>query len=208
MKQFMYFVKGYHMTKLQIKVQPDFWFTLSLALVFIPVPWLLSWLVAASIHEIFHYIALRICGYSVKQIHIGASGTGMESDLEPGFKMILCALAGPISGFLLLLLVHIFPRIAICGFLQSICNILPIYSLDGGRALRGILFILFKENTALKLCMYTEKIIIILITALLCYGTIRLDLGIVPLLLIIVFLARKKYLANHSGWRYNMVSRK
>ncbi len=208
MMRCMHSAKISPMNKLQIKVQPDFLITLSLALILIPVPWLLSWLVAAAIHELFHLIMLRLCRYTVMSFNIGASGAGIEADMEPGLKMVLCAAAGPLAGFMLLPAVHIIPRIAICGLLQSLCNLLPVYPLDGSRLLIGFLSLCLEQNAVVKICSYIEKMVIAAIVITACYGTFRLHLGIMPLILMFVMLTKKKYLANHYAWRYNIGNRK
>ena len=199
----MYSAKKSPMKKLQISVQPDFWILLSVSLIFIPIPWILSWLVAASIHEIFHIITLRISGYSFRRLNIGAYGAGIEADLESNLKMALCALAGPISGFFLLPFIHIIPRVVICGLLQSLCNLIPIYPLDGGRIITGIIFTLFKKETATKIGAIIEKSVRITIFATVCYGVIRFKLGIFPRFILYILFA-KKYLANHDQGQYNI----
>lgn len=63
----------------------------------------------------------------------------MHSCISSAGREVLCALAGPLGGFLLLFLLHSAPRIALCAFVQSVCNLIPVYPLDGGRALYGFL---------------------------------------------------------------------
>ena len=192
----------------KIDIQPEFIIFLSLGLLVIPVPWLLSWILAGVIHELFHFVALRLCEYPVKNIKIGFSGARLETEMEPGFKMALCAIAGPVSGFLLLAAVHIIPRIAICGLLQSAWNLLPVYPLDGSRVIIGLLSVVYDEKTVKTICLYLERSVILLIWIIACYATFQMHLGIMPILLAFVLFIRKKLLANHQAWRYNIGNRR
>ena len=103
-----------------IRILPDFFLCLSFLLLIIPVKWLLSWLIAAALHELFHILALKVCGFQIRMICVGAFGAKIETDAEYGFRSILCALAGPLAGFLLLLFLRKIPMIALCGLFQSI----------------------------------------------------------------------------------------
>lgn len=203
----MHFAKRLVMNKGPIKIHPYIWIVLSIALLFIPFRWFISWIIAATIHELFHIIALRMCNFEIKCFRIGPSGACIEADMKPGIKMAFCALAGPLSGFILLLFVHRIPRIAICGLLQSLCNMLPVYPLDGSRIFRGVLSSVFNEDTANFINGYLEKTVIILLCIVSCYATFRLDLGLMPLILMLVLFAKKKHLANQAVWRYNTDNR-
>ena len=72
----------------------------------------------------------------------------------------LCALAGPVGGFLLLSMCRIYPELAVWGMFQSIYNLLPVYPLDGGRAVRCIALILFPRYADI-VCLCIEMVTII-----------------------------------------------
>lgn len=73
------------------------------------------------------------------EIRIGVSGTVIVTSEMGTWQEMICALAGPAGSFSLLLLSRYFPNVAACAVLQGVYNLMPIYPLDGGRALRCLL---------------------------------------------------------------------
>ncbi|MGM9605354.1 MAG: metalloprotease [Faecousia sp.] len=112
----------------------------------IPLRWIFAAFLAALAHELGHYWAVRLLGGTVSGADISIHGARMEVfPMSPG-RELLCVLAGPVVSFSLLALAHFFPRIAICGLIQGIYNLLPIYPLDGGKALRCTISLLEKQR--------------------------------------------------------------
>ncbi len=120
-----------------VSVTPGFLIQLATAILLLPINWVAAWLFAAVFHESCHYIVLRLYNVRVFSMRIGFSGAIIETEPMQPKQELLTALAGPFGGLVLLLLIRIFPRIAICALLQSLFNLLPIYPFDGGRALRA-----------------------------------------------------------------------
>ena len=116
----------------------------------VPLHWLLSSLAAACFHELCHYAALRLMGGKILSLQIQANGTTMEIVPLPTEKELLCALAGPMGSILLLSMVRFFPRVALCAGIQGVFNLLPLYPLDGGRAIRCGLRLLEEKYLAKK----------------------------------------------------------
>lgn len=168
-----------------------FYLWLAVAIVLLPIKWLVAWIIAIIAHEIFHYIALRLFGYPVVQIHIGFRGVKMVTEEPRGKSGVCCALAGPLAGFLLFVFVRWIPRIAICGLMQSVYNLLPFYPLDGGRALRCILQRVVKNGAVIKIHRGIEAATCAAIVILLLIIFIWLDLKILPVLGIVCLLASK-----------------
>lgn len=168
-----------------------FYLWLALAIVLLPIKWLIAWIVAILVHEIFHYIALRLFGYPICQIHIGLHGVKMVTEESRGKSGVCCALAGPLSGFLLLFFVRWIPRIGICGLVLSVYNMLPFYPLDGGRALRCILQGVIKNGAAIKIHRGIEIAVFAAIVIMLLIIFILLGLKILPVIGIACLLAGK-----------------
>ena len=105
-------------------------------LLVLPLRWFIASLIAAGIHELGHYGAVLLCKGRMNSVRIGAFHCVMNAtDLTP-WQEILCICAGPIAGFATLFLAPWMPVTAVCGFLQTVYNLLPVYPLDGGRLVR------------------------------------------------------------------------
>jgi stage IV sporulation protein FB len=116
----------------------SFFIYLVLLLLILPLPWFLGALLAALVHELCHILAVFLCNGSVLSIQATYKGAEIEAAPMAQQKICLCALAGPAGSFLCLLVSEYFPEMALCGLVQGAYNLLPLYPLDGGRALRCI----------------------------------------------------------------------
>ena len=112
---------------------------LSLWILVIPWRWLGAMAVAAGIHELAHILALRLLGVRIYGIRFFARGIYLETGQMTLVEECVCAAAGPVGSFALLLLIRVFPEAAILGLGQGMFNLIPIYPFDGGRVLRALL---------------------------------------------------------------------
>lgn len=161
----------------------------ALLLLTLPINWLLAMLAAAVFHELCHVLMISLLGGSVLGIKIGVGGAEIETEpLRPG-RELACALAGPFGSLLLVLLCRVFPRLAICAGIQALFNLLPIYPLDGGRALRcGVEMILPKRADGVTRWIELGSVSVIGILAVV--GAAVFHLGVAPLLFALVLILR------------------
>ena len=110
----------------------------ALMLLLFPVRFLAGVLLAAFIHELGHILAVKLSGGRVLAIRLRSCGARIETaPMSPGWAAF-CALAGPAAGALTIFAWKSYPELALAGLVQTVFNLIPVYPLDGGRALRNI----------------------------------------------------------------------
>ena len=123
---------------MNISADRGFFPVLALMLLLFPLRFLVGVLLAALIHELGHLLALKLARGRVLSIRLRSFGARIEAaPMSPG-RAALCALAGPAAGALTIFAYKTFPELALAGLVQTVFNLLPVYPLDGGRALRNI----------------------------------------------------------------------
>ena len=156
---------------------------IALLLMMIPFRLFAAVVISAVIHECFHIASIRIMGKEIHALQIGPRGAIIHTQIMSDKEELICALAGPLSGFFLIFFFKWTPVIALTGFVHSLYNLLPIYPTDGGRILRCGMRLLFPCNVADKVQYWTEVVTLSIISAVCAYGTVFLRLGIIPAIL-------------------------
>lgn len=176
----------------RVKFSGGFCISLALMLLMVPLKWLLAAALAAVLHEACHYLAIRACSGKWDGVKLYSFAAHLPLPEMSRGREVLCALAGPVGGLCLLLLARWAPRLALCGAMQSAYNLLPIYPLDGGRALQSGLLLFLSPPTAARVCRVLEILCKTGICLLALYGCFWLKLGIFPLLMAALLLIRVK----------------
>ena len=140
----------------------------------------------ALIHELGHLLAGLLLGMKPEKIELMPFGVSISfkikveeynKKIKKGnlleIKKILVAIAGPLTNFIIILItnslkIDIFKGLIIIytNFLIMIFNLLPIYPLDGGRVLKGILHINFGIRKSELYTNIISKVMVAIITAI------------------------------------------
>lgn len=163
-------------------------------------------IIFALIHELGHLVAGLIMGMKPEKMEIKPYGVSISFKLTTKdynkkilkgnmleIKKIIVALAGPFTNFIIILIAKniefgLFSDLMIIysNLVLILFNLLPIYPLDGGRILNGILHIQFGKRKAEK---YINSISFVCLVLLTLVGSILVySLKNISIFLIIVCL--------------------
>ena len=141
----------------------------------------------AIIHEIGHLLAGILLGLKPAKIEIRPFGVSIDFDIKGKdynvkikkgnlleIKKIFVALAGPMTNALIIIILMLSNTfnfdyddkmmMIFSNMTLIIFNVLPIYPLDGGRILKGIIYIFNGKHTAEKYIYRISYITLIMIT--------------------------------------------
>lgn len=176
-------------SKLSMAVSGGFLILLALMVLILPLQWVTAALIAALFHEWCHILAIRLCGGKTSGLEVGAGGARLQAKGLSRGQELVCSLAGPLGGLFLLLFARWIPRTAVCAGFQSLFNLLPIYPLDGGRALHCL-------GIGDRGCQLIECTCLGGILLLGAWATFQLHLGVIPFGIALLILLRAKRPCN------------
>lgn len=146
-------------------------------------------MIFAIIHELGHLIAGLMLKFKPEEIRLTPVGLRIQfkaSDEEYKIenaksytiKKAIIALAGPLTNLLIATItvvmaklnlstqnMYIYLLIVYANFLIAIFNLIPIYPMDGGRAVKEILKLVYGNKKAYKITYFLSKTVLILLTA-------------------------------------------
>jgi len=165
-----------------IRFDDRVWFLLALWILILPLKWLAAAIAAACIHELFHIAAILLQGGKLRRVLIRPLGTVMEAEGISGFGEAVCALAGPVGSLIPVLLIHRMPLIGLCAMVQGGFNLLPVYPMDGGRALLRLLEVLCPAR-AERLASRIGLCVLTVLLAVTVVGAVVFSLGYMPIVI-------------------------
>lgn len=180
------------MDKIHWSVSISFYIVYALMLFLLPLKWACAWIIAATVHEIFHIFALVLCRCRITRVHISAAGASIETENLSPVQSALCSLAGPLGSLCLLTTSGIFPRLALCATWQCCYNLLPMRDMDGGRALHQILSFCLGGHKADKLCLIIHYTVLFVVCFVGVWAGIFRHLGVLPILISSLILIRNR----------------
>lgn len=147
----------------------------------------------AILHEIGHLLMGIFLGLKPEKIELIPMGlavsfkvniTDFNKKKKRGnvkvLKEIFIAIAGPAVNLLIIFIAIFFVKnetlknlLIYANLLIFIFNLLPIYPLDGGRILKGILHIILGRKESTKLCYNISMIVTIIVTAVASIGILH-----------------------------------
>lgn len=160
---------------------------LAALLMFLPLDWVLSAFTAALIHEFCHIAVLLILGGKISRVRISVTGCVLDAEAPVDFVSFCSILAGPIGSIALLILAESLPKIAVCGFIHGLYNLLPFFPLDGGRGLHLIFESLIPKyaDTVIWWTGWIACCILLTTAVWCCYA---FSWGIVPIFLVLFWI--------------------
>ena len=172
-----------------LQVDNGTWIWWAVLLLLLPIPWLLAVLVAAFAHEVCHVCAICLLGGRIHALRLGPYGAVIEAEGVHGLQEALCALAGPFGSFCLLFLTRKWPMLGLCGLLHGSFNLLPIYPMDGGRAVLRMLEYCFPTR-ADQIAGRIELGTCIFLFSGSVLWLVKYEVGYIPICILLVLLVR------------------
>lgn len=169
-----------------LSINASVYIVCAIVLFFLPVSWLFAWCIAVFLHELSHYIALRLLRIEIYRIEFNLSGAKMETEALGKRQELVAALAGPLGALCVVPFIRWFPRVGICAIIQSGYNLLPVMPLDGGRAVKCVCEKVFPRPYAQSFSRLVGNITILALLSGGLYVGVNLRMGCLPLFIVFI----------------------
>lgn len=182
----------------KIQIDSSAYILCALMLLVIPLRWCAAAFGAALFHETCHIMMLSLLRCRIYGLKIHGNGAEILTQPLSPLEEVLAAAAGPTGSFALQFFSGVFPRLAICGFLQGIFNMLPFYPMDGGRITAVFLNTCLRNSNAHTLFTVIEAVTMVGISVF----SLSLGLGLLipaAFLIPIVLAKLEKFLAKRTN---------
>lgn len=165
----------------KVSIYPGLFLLCAVLLLMLPLRWILAAMCSIAVHELCHMLAIRAFHKKIYHVQVGMSGAKLSTEPLSNIQELFCAMAGPGSFFIALVVCRWFPRYAICSAFHTAYNLLPVYPLDGGRILLCLTRLFLSERSAVRISLVCEYICVCGIIFAGFFGSFVLHLGIFPI---------------------------
>ena len=173
----------------RISLQSGWCIFFALMVLTLPMKLLAAWFLATASHELAHLLCLILCKVPVENISFGFTGIRITTGKMCSVTEILCALAGPVGGGLLVFAFRYWPALAIFSGIQTAFNLLPIYPLDGGRILMCVVSN-FKNQRCAKFVQTIVIYMAFILVFTMAVAAITMGFGLIPFAVAVMLLFR------------------
>ena len=169
-----------------MKIKVSFFFLVMVASLLLSHSYIsLAAFAAATLHELGHIIAARICDVPLKEMKLGIFGAAItpDSNLCSYKKEIFLALSGPLINMISVLLCwrsvdsanSFVSMFVVSSLFLGTLNLLPIDDFDGGRILKCCLLLKLPPDKVTKICDGISFLLIFFLWIFSVYLLLRLS---------------------------------
>ena len=181
-----------------VRITPGFVLLWILSLMIFPMKFVIAWIITVMIHELGHLLSIQLLGIQIHGITFEFTGIRIRTEPMIPLHEIITAAAGPAFGVVLILLSYHAPLIKGLAIIQTCCNMIPIYPIDGGRVVDGILALVFDENIAANISYMLKIFCVGILIVISLFSVASYGFGAWIMLIGIIFLLKRKLSCKHG----------